>query len=91
MGAVYKAWQESLKRVVALKVIKGEAYADAAASARFQAEAEAAARFQHPNIVQVFEVGEHEGMGYLVLEYMAGGGLDRRLAGLLQDPATRPA
>jgi tetratricopeptide (TPR) repeat protein len=86
MGAVYKAWQESLKRVVALKVIKGEAYADSAASARFQAEAEAAARFQHPNIVQVFEVGEHEGMGYLVLEYMAGGGLDRRLAGLLQDP-----
>jgi eukaryotic-like serine/threonine-protein kinase len=85
MGAVYKAWQESLKRVVALKVIKGEAYADSAASARFQAEAEAAARFQHPNIVQVFEVGEHEGLGYLVLEYMAGGGLDRRLAGLLQD------
>jgi len=85
MGMVYKAWQARLKRVVALKVIRADAYADSAAAARFHAEAEAAARFQHPNIVQVFEVGEHEGMGYLVLEYVAGGGLDRRLAGLLQD------
>ncbi len=59
-----------------------------AAAARFQAEAEAAARFQHPNVIQVYEVGEHEGMGYLVLEYAAGGGLDRRLAESLQDPAT---
>ena len=86
MGAVYKAWQVRLKRVVAVKVIRADAYADSGAAARFQAEAEAAARLQHPNIVPVFEVGEHEGMGYLVLEYEAGGGLDRRLAGLLQDP-----
>ncbi len=86
MGAVYKAWQESLKRVVALKIIRADAYADAAVSARFQAEAEAAARLHHPNIVAVFEVGEHEGVGYLVLEYVPGGGLDRKLAGLLQDP-----
>jgi len=67
MGMVYKAWQVRLKRVVALKVIRADAYADSTAAARFHAEAEAAARFQHPNIVQVFEVGEHEGMGYLVL------------------------
>ena len=86
MGAVYKAWQVRLKRVVALKVIRADAYADAGAAARFLAEAEAAARLQHPNIVPVFEVGEHEGMGYLVLEYEAGGGLDRKLAGMLQDP-----
>ena len=86
MGTVYRAWQVSLKRVVALKVLRPDAYADAGAAARFQAEAEAAARFQHPNIVQVYEVGEHEGMGYLVLEYAAGGGLDRRLAETLQDP-----
>jgi tetratricopeptide (TPR) repeat protein len=85
MGAVYKAWQIGLKRVVALKVIRADAYADAHA-ARFQAEAEAAARFQHPNIVPVFEVGEHDGMGYLVLEFAAGGGLDRRLAAAPQDP-----
>ncbi len=85
MGTVYKAWQVRLKRVVALKVIRTDAYAERGAAARFHAEAEAAARFQHPNIVQVFEVGEYAGMGYLVLEYAAGGGLDRRLAGLLQD------
>jgi tetratricopeptide (TPR) repeat protein len=86
MGTVYKAWQVSLKRVVALKVLRAVAYADAGAAARFQAEAEAAARFQHPNIVQVYEVGEYEGMGFLVLEYAAGGGLDRQLAETLQDP-----
>jgi tetratricopeptide (TPR) repeat protein len=86
MGAVYKAWQIRLKRIVALKVIRPDAYADSEAAARFQAEAEAAARFQHPNLVPVFEIGEHEGMGYLVLEYAAGGGLDRRLAGTPQDP-----
>ena len=86
MGAVYKAWQVSLKRIVALKVIRADAYADSAAAARFHAEAEAAARIQHPNIVQVFEVGENEGLGYLVLEYVAGEGLDRKLSGALQDP-----
>ena len=56
------------------------------AAARFHAEAEAAARIQHPNIVQVFEVGENDGLGYLVLEYVAGEGLDRKLSGALQDP-----
>jgi eukaryotic-like serine/threonine-protein kinase len=86
MGAVYKAWQVRLKRIVAVKVLRADAYANAAAAARFQAEAEAAARFQHPNVVQVYEVGEHDGMGYLVLEYVAGGGLDRRLAESLPDP-----
>ena len=86
IGAVYKAWQVRLKRLVALKVIRADAYADSGAAARFLAEAEAAGRLQHPNIVPVFEVGEHEGMGYLVLEYEAGGGLDRRLAGMLQNP-----
>ena len=86
MGTVYQAWQVRLKRVVALKVIRADAYVDPGAAARFQAEAEAAARLQHPNIVPVFEIGGHEGMGYLVLEYVAGGGLDRRLAGALHDP-----
>jgi tetratricopeptide (TPR) repeat protein len=86
MGTVYKASQVRLKRIVAIKVLRADAYADDAAAARFQAEAEAAARFQHPNIIQLFEVGEHEGMGYLVLEYAAGGGLDRRLKETLQDP-----
>jgi eukaryotic-like serine/threonine-protein kinase len=86
MGIVYKAWQVSLKRVVALKVIRAGAHTDADAAARFHAEAEASARFQHPNIVQVFEVGENEESAYLVLEYVSGGGLDRKLSGSLQDP-----
>lgn len=86
MGTVYKARQVSLKRTVAIKVLRAGACADAATTARFQAEAEAAARFQHPNIIQVFEVGEHDGVGYLVLEYAPGGSLDRRLEQALQEP-----
>jgi eukaryotic-like serine/threonine-protein kinase len=86
MGTVYKAWQVRLKRIVALKVLHAGSYADSSAVERFQAEAEAAARIQHANIVQIYEIGEHEGMGYLVLEYAAGGGLDRRLLETVQDP-----
>src|SRR5206468_3853590 len=47
----------------------------------FQTEAEAVARLQHPNIVQVYEVGEHDGRPYFSLEFCPGGGLDRKLAG----------
>ena len=86
MGIVYKAWQVSLKRVVALKVIRAGVHTDTDGSARFHAEAEASARFQHPNIVQVFEVGENDDLDYLVLEYVSGGGLDRKLSGSLQNP-----
>jgi tetratricopeptide (TPR) repeat protein len=86
MGVVYKACQESLNRLVALKVIHASVYSDPEAAARFRAEAEAAARFQHPNIVQVYEIGEWEGMGYLALEYAAGGSLDKKLAGTPREP-----
>jgi eukaryotic-like serine/threonine-protein kinase len=82
MGVVYKAWQSSLKRLVALKVIRAGSFADRDVAARFRAEAELAARFQHPNIVQVYEVGEHEGVGYLALEFVPGGSLHEKLAGL---------
>jgi tetratricopeptide (TPR) repeat protein len=87
MSVVYRAWQPSLKRDVVIKVINESAPVGRERAAdRFQAEAEAIARLQHSHIVQIHEVGRHDGRPYLVLEYMAGGGLDRRLAGTPRPP-----
>ena len=57
------------------------AQANAEDLARFRTEAEAVARLQHPNIVQIHEIGEHEGLPYFALEYVEGGSLDKQLAG----------
>jgi serine/threonine protein kinase len=80
MGVAYKAWQERLHRVVALKMIRPGAHRPDEI-ARFCTEAEAVGRLQHPNIVQVFDFGEAEGVPYLALEYVEGGSLDRFLTG----------
>jgi urea transport system substrate-binding protein len=79
MGVVYKAWQEALERTVALKMILSGEHADERALARFQTEARAVARLQHPNIVQVFEIGRHQGRPFIALEFLAGGNLEEVL------------
>jgi len=86
MGVVYKARQVKLRRVVALKMILSGGHASTAELARFQTEAEAIARLQHPNIVQVHEVGEHDGRPFFSLEFCPDGSLDRKLDGTPWQP-----
>jgi serine/threonine-protein kinase len=77
MGVVYKARHEGLNRWTALKMMLGGAHAGAEQLTRFHTEAEAVALLQHPNIVQIYEVGEHDGLPYLALEFVDGGSLDK--------------
>jgi eukaryotic-like serine/threonine-protein kinase len=84
MGVVYQARQTALNRVVALKMIRGQSRPDSQQLARFHREAESVARLQHPNIVQVFETGEHEGQPYFAMEFVPGGSLQQKIAGTPQ-------
>ena len=79
MGVVYRARQLDIQRIVAFKQIDGLVGAEKLA--RFRAEASAMARLHHPNIVQVFDVGEQDERPYIACEFVAGGGLDKRLSG----------
>jgi serine/threonine-protein kinase len=80
MGVVYKARHLAHKRTVALKMLAAGRLHEGE-RARFRAEAEAVARLQHPNIVQIHEIGEADGRPFIALEYVAGGSLAERLAG----------
>lgn len=75
MGVVYKARQRKLNRLVALKTIDTHSSLNPAAVARFQSEAELVAKLQHPNIVQVFEIGSQLGVPYFSMELVTGGTL----------------
>jgi serine/threonine-protein kinase len=80
MGVVYKAQHLQLKRLVALKMILADNQIGEQERTRFRMEAEAVARLQHPNIVQIFAVGEHEGTPFCALEFVEGGSLAVKIA-----------
>jgi tetratricopeptide (TPR) repeat protein len=87
MGVVYQARHLALQRLVALKMILSGSHAGAQDLLRFRTEAEAVARLQHPNVVQIYEIGEQEGWPYFSLEFCAGGSLEKILNGTPLRPA----
>jgi eukaryotic-like serine/threonine-protein kinase len=81
MGVVYRARQLKLNRLVALKMVLSGAHAGPRELQRFLTEAEAVAQMQHSHIVQIYEIGEHDGCPFIALEYLDGGSLAERLTG----------
>ena len=86
MGIVYKARQIRLNRLCALKISLPGKHSGAVPRARFLAEAETIARLRHPNIVQIYGLGDHDGRPYFEMEYIEGGSLARRLDGTPWSP-----
>ena len=84
MGIVYKARQTGLNRLVALKMIIGGSQVREHHLARFRIEAEAVAQLRHPNIVQIYDIGEVDGLPFVSLELLEGGDLKDQLAGTPQ-------
>jgi serine/threonine-protein kinase len=90
MGVVYRARHVRLNRRVALKMLLAGAYAAPEELARFEREAEAVAGLQHPNIVQLYDVGDHNDRPYFTMEFVEGGSLGKKLVGTPQ-PARQAA
>ena len=88
MGTVYKARDESLNRFVAIKVLNEQLVEDATLLQRFVREAQAAAGLSHPNIVQIYYIGEDGGHPYFVMEFVGGQSLDQllRAEGRIDNP-----
>ncbi len=80
MGVVYKARQKSLDRIVAIKMMREARLSSESDRDRFLAEAESAARLKHPNIVTVYEVGNQNGLPFIVMEFVEGRNLSQRLS-----------
>ncbi|MBW2726945.1 MAG: serine/threonine protein kinase, partial [Deltaproteobacteria bacterium] len=91
IGEVWRAWDPSLEREVALKVLPSEMTADDTARARLLREARMASKLNHPNVCTIYEVGEAEGQAYIAMELVAGEPLSDRLATgrLAQDEVLR--
>jgi tRNA A-37 threonylcarbamoyl transferase component Bud32 len=85
VGVIYRARQLSLNRVVALKMIRDSHLASPRSIQRFQIEAEAAAKLEHPNIVPIYEFGELEGQQFLSMKLVEGQDLAKRLHGVPMD------
>src|SRR5215831_5933931 len=91
MGVVYKARHVGLDRLVALKMILAGPHAGPKEQLRFRQEAEAVARLRHPNVIQIYDIGESDGCSYLALEFVEGVSLAQLLRGTPQPvlPAAR--
>jgi serine/threonine protein kinase len=88
MGVVFRARHLRLKRIVALKMMLAGAYAGPHERERFQREAEAVAGLCHSNIVQIYEVGDHESRPYFSMEFVDGGSLAQKLSSFIPHPSS---